>query len=504
MKLGKLLIYLVILIAVMGWLYVVEIRYRPEHKKQEETAKKIVQLEKDKIVKIALATPKNGKMEIQKPGKDWVITAPVRTKADKLAVDSLLTTIAEASAEKVIMEKDVKWADYGLDKPDFTIDVSTADKKAEIFFGAANPSKTSYYVRVDNDPKLLLVADTLKISLNKSVFDMRDKSVVGIAPEDLERVVVSRKGKQIELKREGTDKWLMTAPERFRAKNSVVTSDLRTITNLKAKEIIDSPSKEGDEYDLQNPQESIQLSGPKRELTLLIGKAKEQKKSSTAPADRYARIKGHDTVYLLDGRSLDSVKTDPKELRDRSLLTFNPPDIEKVQIDLDGKQWIASKGKDNKWALEKPEKKEKIDNWAISGVLWDIKDLQWKSMATQKPGEAAPAELDHPKLVISLLKKGDKEPLLLKAGWKDVSTAAPAEKPGEQEKATAEKQPSDKGKAPSAAKDKEKVSAEKQPPAPATALAVAKPSEEEGAVFTLDGDFVTRIRQDLKRITEEK
>jgi hypothetical protein len=504
MKLGKLLIYLVILIAVVGWVYVVEIRYRPEQKKHEQEAKKIVQLEKDKIVKIGLVSPKNGKVEIQKPGKDWVITAPVRTKADKLAVDGLLTTIAEATSEKVIMEKDVKWADYGLDKPDFTVDVSTADKKTEIFFGAANPSKTSYYVRVDNDPKLLLAADTLKISLNKSVFDMRDKSVVGIAPEDVERVVVSLKGKQIELKREGTDKWMLTAPERFRAKNSVVTSDLRTITNLKAKEIIDSPSKEGDEYGLQNPQESIQLSGPKRELTLLIGKAKEQKKSSTAAADKYARIKGHEPVYLLDGRSLDGVKTDPKQLRDRSLLTFNPPDIEKVQVDLDGKQWVASKDKENKWSLEKPEKREKLGNWLISGIIWDIKDLEWKSMTTQKPGEAAPVELDHPKLVVSLLKKGDKEPLLLKAGWKDQPTPALAEKPGEQKKATAEKQPSETSKAPSATKDEEKVSAEKQSPAPATVLAVAKPSEEDGAVFTLDGDLVTRIRQDLKRITEEK
>jgi len=488
----------------MGWLYVVEIKYRPEQKKQEEAGKKIVQLEKDKIVKIGLVTADHGKVEIQKPGDDWVITEPIRTKADKFAVDNLLTTIADASAEKVIMEKDVQWADYGLDKPDFTLDVSTADKKAEILFGAPNPSKTSYYARVDNDPKLLLLADTLKISLNKSVFDMRDKSVVGIAPEDLERVVVSRKGKLIELKREGADKWMMTAPERFRVKNSVVTADLRTITNLKAKEIIDSPSKEGDEYGLQNPEESIQLSGPKRELTLLIGKSKEEKKSPTAPADKYARIKGHDPVYLIDGRSLDSVKTDPEELRDRSLLTFNPPDIEKMQIDLDGQQWVASKDKDNKWNLEKPEKKEKINNWAISGILWDIKDLQWKSKNAQKPGENALAELDHPRLVVSLLKKGDKEPLLLKAGWQDVSTAVPAEKPEEQKTATAEKQPSDQGKAPSATKEQGKAATEKQPPSPPTVLAVAQPSEEEGAVFTLDGDFVTRIRQDLKRISEEK
>ncbi len=504
MKFGKLIIYLAILIAVVGWLYVVEIRYRPDQKKQEETGKKIVQLDKDKVVQIGIETRDRGKVELQKPGDTWVVTEPVRTKADTLTVDNLLATIAEASPEKVILEKDVKWEDYGLDKPEFIVRVSTPDKKTDILFGASNPSKTSYYVRVDDDQRLLLVADTLKISLNKSLFDLRDKSVVGIAPEDLEKVVISRKGKQIELQREGPEKWLLTAPERFRAKDSVVSADLRSITNLKAKEIIDSPTKDSDEYGLQNPEESILLSGPKRELILLIGKSKENK--SPAPGavpDKYARIKGHDPVYLLDGRSLNSIKTDPEELRDRSLLTFNPPDIERMQIDLDGKQWSIAKDKDNKWTLEKPEKKEKMDNWLVSGILWDIKDLQWKSKTVRKADEPTPAELDQPKLVVSLYKKGDQQPLLLKAGWKSETTAAPTEKPEEQ-KSVVEKQAPKKSEAPSAAKEQEKPTTDSQPTPPPTILAVAQPSEEEGSVFTVDSDFVTRIRQDLQKIIGEK
>ena len=209
-------------------------------------------------------------------------------------------------------------------------------------------------------------------------------------------------------------------------------------------------------------------------------------------------------MYLLDGRSLDSIKTDPEELRDRSLLTFNPPDVERMQIDLDGKQWSITKDKDNKWTLEKPEKKEKMDNWLISGILWDIKDLQWKSKTVRKPDELASAELNQPKLVVSLYKKGDQEPLILKAGWKSETTAAPAEKPEEQKSVTVEKQAPEKGKAPSAAKDQAKPATDSQPALPPTILALAQPSEEEGAVFTVDSDFVTRIREDLQKIIGEK
>ncbi len=94
--------------------------------------------------------------------------------------------------------------------------------------------------------------------------------------------------------------------------------------------------------------------------------------------------------------------------------------------------------------------------------------------------------------------------MLLKAGWKMRATAAPAEKPEEQKSGTAEKQPPEKGKAPSATKDQAKPATDSQPAFPPTILAVAQPSEEEGAVFTVDGDFVTRIRQDLQKIIGEK
>ena len=133
MKLSKLIIYLAILVAVVGWLYMVEIRYRPDQKKQEETGKKIVQLDKDKVVQIGIETHDKGKVELQKPGDTWVVTEPIKTKADKLAVDNLLATIAEASPEKVLLDKDVKWEDYGLDKPEFIVRVSTPDKKTEHF-----------------------------------------------------------------------------------------------------------------------------------------------------------------------------------------------------------------------------------------------------------------------------------------------------------------------------------------------------------------------------------
>jgi Domain of unknown function (DUF4340) len=506
MKLGKLLIYLSILVALAAYVYFVEIRHKKEQQAIEEKAAKIVHLEKDKIVEIELLSRDKEKIELKKPSDTWVLTSPIKTKADTSAVASLLHSITDAKPEKVVSEKDVKWEDYELDKPEFVVTLATKDQTAEIRFGSANPAKTSYYVRVDEQPKLLLVQDTLKNSLNKSAFDLRDKTVVGLSPDQVDNITISTEGKEIELKREAKDQWMMVKPERIRAKAAIIALNLRTLTNLTARSIIDDPAKDGDPYGLNNPQETILMAGKEREQTLLIGAP--QKKEGGPPGaepDRYARIKGQDTVYVLDGRALKSLKTNPDELRDRSLLTFNPADIERLEITLDGKTWLAAKDKDNKWSLEQPEKKEKLDAWPVTSVLWDLKDLEWKSMTKPAPADLASVHLDKPQLTVSLFKKGDREPLLLKAGWQ-----VTAETKGHEEGAKKESQTTGPEQQPSAEKKVESPpkgsSAEVTPDkatAPEGVSVSVQPQEEQGAIFAIDSGFISRLRTDLKRLTEK-
>jgi hypothetical protein len=484
----------------------VEIRHKQEQQATEEKAAKIVHLEKDKIVAIELLSRDKEKIELKKPADTWVLTSPIKTKADASAVASLLHSITDAKPEKVVSEKDVKWEDYELDKPEFAVALATKDQTAEIRFGAANPAKTSYYVRVDEQPKLLLVQDTLKNSLNKSAFDLRDKTVVGLSPDQVDHIVISAEGKEVELQRDAKDQWTIAKPERIRAKAAIIALNLRTLTNLTAKSIIDDPAKDEDPYGLNNPQETILMGGKEREQTLLIGAPQKKEGSPGAELDRYARIKGQDTVYVLDGRALKSLKTNPDELRDRSLLTFIPADIEKLEISLDGKTWLAAKDKDNKWSLEQPEKIDKLDAWPVTSLVWDLKDLEWKSMTKPGPTDLASVHLDKPQLTVSLFKKGENEPLLLKAGWQ-----VAAEKEGQEQGAKKdgqtpgpEQQPSAEKKVESPSKGTDSEVTPDKAAAPKEVSVLVQPHEEQGAIFTIDGNFVSRLRTDLERLTEKK
>lgn len=512
MKFGKVLIYLVILIALATYVYFVEIRHKQKLEAQKAEAEKIVKLDKDKVTQINLKSKDHGTIGLKKTEGTWVLTRPVAVKADPSSIRSLLNTISDAQYEKVLKEKDVKWDDYGLNNPLFTVSVSTRDDTYDLFFGASNPAKTSFYLRKKGDPRLLLVADTLKKALDKSTYHLRDKTVFAVAPDDIDRIVIGKDGTETELKRETPDRWVMLKPDKMRVKATEVTRDLVNLTNLQAKAIIDQPKKDGDPYGLDNPTEKIELGGKKRTQTLLIGKAKEvtDTKAGSNP-DRYAKINGMEMVYLIDGRTLGNLKTDPKELQDKYLLHFTPDSIEKLEVDLDGKKWLAVRSKDAKWILEKPEKKKDVDAWPITGLLWGLKNLEWKEVTKPAPRDLAGVNLDKPRLVISLWKKDSKEPMVFKAGWKD-SPVEKAEKGSKEDAENVSK--SDSSPTAAEAKTQAKTDAKKDSagvaPAPEPEKlpedfsVMVQPSDEQNAVFTIDGKYVDRLSEDLKRLTEEK
>ncbi len=488
MKSSKVAIYLLILAVLAAYVYVVEIRQKERLDAAKQKAEKLVHLDKQLITSLVLESEKKGEIELKKPAGAWVMSAPVKTKADEHAVEGLLTTISGAAREKLILEKDVKWSDYGLAKPSFTVTVGTKKGAVRIFFGNQNPSKSSYYVRVDKSPELLLVADTLKNALNKSVLDLRDKTVISRAPADIDRLVINREGKETEFKREAENKWVMVKPEQIRVKAQIVNQNLRVLTNLRAGDIIDSPEKDGDPYGLKKPTQTILLAGSKPDQALVLGNAAKKDGESASSNDVYARVKGRDAVYVIDKRALARVQTDPKQIQDRSLLQLSPADVSKFEIEIDGKKWEASREKGGKWRVSKPEKRENIENWPVTRLLWGLKDLQWKSIE-KGAGNLSQYHLDKPNLVVSLYKEGENARILLKAGW---SETAGSEK--KTDKARDDVQPSAK---------KEPKQADARV-TPEKVYAVVEPHEEKDAVFELDPGFVQRLRSGLKDLLKTK
>jgi len=215
-------------------------------------------------------------------------------------------------------------------------------------------------------------------------------------------------------------------------------------------------------------------------------------------------MQGHDTVFVIDGKSLDSFKRDPEHLRDRSLLAFKPLDVNKLEVTLDGKKWLAVQDKDKKWSLEEPEKRTSLESWPVTAILWDLRDLEWKSVTNSVPTDLSSAHLDKPQLMVTLHDRDQKAPLVLKAGWEPVGPPSSGEAASQ----------GAKGDGPTAesleqgAQEPKKVDAPPPPPPksalPPTCNVTVEPHEEGQALFVVDSGFVTRLRGDLEKLLEKK
>ena len=315
----------------------------------------------------------------------------------------------------------------------------------------------------------------------------------------MDRVVFKGKGKDTELKREGSDKWRMVRPEQFRVKSAMLNKTLIDLTNLQADGIIDEPKKEGDPYGLDQPEEEVTLAGKKLGQTLLVGKEAKSGKGIGAAGTRYARIKGREQVYEIDVSTLAPLQAEPQVMRDRSLVDVKPTQVEKVEIDLDGKKWIAAKSSDKEWKLEEPTKGP-IQAWEITSIIWDLKGLEWKTMTKPSPSTPGPQTMDKPKLTISLKLQDKKEPIVLKASWADESGKTPDEsKQGAGAEQSKNSVPSDEN-----APKKEASAAGAESKVPKILQVQVEPHEEKGALFTADGRYIERLRGALEELGKTK
>jgi hypothetical protein len=496
MKGYKLLIYLGVLVALLAYIYFVEIKHKQAESERKEKAARIVQLDKDQIDEIKISSPDGHSIDIKKSAPDtWNIVSPIDSAADLRAVRNLLTAATLAQPEKVILERDVNWKDYGLDKPDLELSLTAPKKTVTIAFGASNPSRSSYYLKVNGDPRLLLVPDTLRISLAKKVFDLRDKSVCKLTPDDIQKVKIIRDGREVELEKIN-GKWRIVKPINAPAKPAKIGALLREISDLHAKEIVDSPLVENDPYKFEKSKNKIVLETKVGTTTFTFGGAKDKKAENGSSRNfRYLSVSGQAPVYVVDDNFFTGAKLDPESLTDRSVVLIEPLIVEKILIDFLGKEWEFAKTSDNKWKMEQPEHRDKLDDWRISEIIWSLKDLTYKSMITPVPDDLAPYRLNMPQLVMSIYQKASEKPIKITMGW------PPLQKP-----ASAEDTNNSKLHGVAGANETEQQSRSvDMASTPETVYATVEPKiDNQSAIYVLDGGFVGKLRVDLDQLDKKE
>ena len=404
---------IVVLIGIGLYLYFYEFKGSKKRQEAQEEAKKVFQVDKDKIVEVRLARADEGDIVFTKKDNAWRIESPIQADADEDAVNRMVSEFADAKRTRTIDEEPKDLAVYGLDRPELKISATIQEKQqpATILFGKENPTQTAVYAKIENEKPIFLIQQYSKRSMDKKLHDLRDKRIADVKKDEVQAVELDRGGVKIALEKKDDGAWMLSSPLKVRGDKSEAEKLVDKINTGRIEEFVNEDPQNLAEYGLDSP--SIRLTmliGKDRaSKTVLIGRKNDDKKGY------YAKRAEQKPVFLLKEELVQAIPEKVDTLRDHSLFAVDAGDVQKLEYVVDGQKFLLAKDAEGGWNIEEPVK-EKGDNLEINDLITGLKNVKTKEFFDKEKDEFG---FGKPQVVARLWKKGSDQPITVVIGGKN-------------------------------------------------------------------------------------
>ncbi|MFH1740805.1 MAG: DUF4340 domain-containing protein [bacterium] len=393
---------LIVVLLVIGLFYFWDTKRIEKQEVAEEKAAKVFVHSKDNIGEITIDKGIET-IAAKKEGDNWVLTSPLKADGDKPSWDSISRTLADAKKDRTIESATDSFALYGLDQPEMRVtiaDVGGASPET-IRFGKQTALGSTMYAMVDGaSEEVFTVNNSVKTAADKSLFDLRDKTILAVETPDVQRVDVTIGGSSYQVQRSG-DAWRVTNPYLARADKSKVEGAINKIRNGKIKSFVDEKPDDLAEYGLIEPATRIVFwvgdAGAESQWSskaLLLGATSDISEQS------YAKREGQETVFSVESSILSDVPESPEDLRMRKVTDVRSWDVDHFTLARAGEIVFEASKDGVNWMLVQPEEGE-VEYSAISDTLRAIADLEIHDFVTDTTDEVA-LGIDKPEIVFSL------------------------------------------------------------------------------------------------------
>ena len=363
-----------------------------------DTSKPVFNFSSSDIASITIGKGGQNTVIENQSGK-WVITQPLNAPADDSAVNSLAGTLANSRISRTLNASDDDVKSYGLDQPAVTVDLKLkSGEQHHVQLGNKAFSGLSVYGRVDGSQGVDLLPVAMLNDSDKSLDDLRDKSVFGASQYEISSLSLSNEHGQVTLSKDGAD-WKLKAPVEADADSSKVTSTLSRITSAKAKEFVKDPSSDLATYGLDKPRITVtarlQNGG---EQTLSIGSKVEDL--------YYAKNSAQQQLFKIEPDLYDDLNLKAADLREKGIVKLEKDDLTSVEIKNSNVKLSAEKDKDGKWLV-----RESGDNKGKEFKIDKVLDPLSTNKATDildKPSSSISGKLSSPVVEVHLTDKAGK------------------------------------------------------------------------------------------------
>jgi hypothetical protein len=359
-----------VLVVVLGALvYVLEFRGSDEREAAEAIADRLLDFAPEEVTAMTIESAE-GRISLARANDAWRVTAPYDLAADDTAVSSIVNRLQTADRDRVIDEAPEDLARFGLDEPQVSVTLQLADGDSRsLALGNGTPVGFNVFVQSGDGDTVYTTPASLKDTVNKTLYDLRDRSILSFVNTDVARVEIDGPEVDATVERQpdlgdGITRWALSEPLEASADTDTVSalvSRFRTGTALAFP--TDDPSDEQlDEFGLDAPEITLRLwTGDSAAHTLQIGGSAEE------PSGRYARRLGSDAVMIIPDDLVNELPGSADALRNRTVVEFARDRVNAIDIDTDAEDKRLEKdGID--WRIRRPRALDG-DAAAVSSLL---------------------------------------------------------------------------------------------------------------------------------------
>ncbi len=396
----------VILILLGAYYYIFEVVQHEKEEKQKETAQQLFDFESDSVDVIKVKN-QYGEFEFKKVQGEWRITEPLYTGAEETTVNSALNNLTGAKKDKEFSINPGDKRDYGLaDRPVkvwLTLRNGSVDS---LILGDKTPVGSSVFVS-KTDTLVYTVPQNIKTSLDKKLFDWRNKNLLSFNRNDVQKMVIHKPGQKYEFEKTGSTDWTFQTIERP-ANTGTINSIISKLENNKAKAFVDEEGTESKKYGLQNPRYQIDL---------FLGEEKGKKSlaiSGQINNKYYAKDESREPIFEIDSALVKDIRKPQSDFRDKKLAEFDQNSIDRVVIQYNDTLITCVKDTSDEWYLDEPDKPS-LKKANLTSFLSNINSSTIKEFVADGQFNLNRYGLDKPNLEIQLF-QGDSRKLELKFG----------------------------------------------------------------------------------------
>jgi hypothetical protein len=321
--------------------------------------RKLTDLITAQVSRVTVKTPA-GEMELQKTGDHWEITKPLRARGDDPKIGDLIAQVTTARIQQFVADDHGDLHPYGLAEPRGSITLyGQDDKQGQMLQIGAVPAKQpdQVYVRFSSRAFVYTLPKKAEEILNAKPNDLRDRHLIRIDTNILDRVTIDAAGKSKTVLARKNQSWTIASRNNAPANGTEVHRLIDMLQNELVTKFAEDLASDLPKYGLDKPQLQLTFSSFASQNTAET-KAGERPFATIAFGKIdgdivYARVSEDPFIVAVRRALLDQIFTDPVQWQELAVFKYKPEEVHRFSVATDkelafvrdaNKQWTWAKG----------------------------------------------------------------------------------------------------------------------------------------------------------------